>query len=91
MTVILMKIYLSASQQDKNIYADKVFTEQEVMHKLIQLEKPLLEKLGHEAKTSTMAVGKTRMNNIVEANIWKADIYIVHHTKRIKRRPRFLI
>lgn len=73
-----MKIYLSASQQDKNIYADKVFTEQEVMNMLINLAKPLLEQQGHIVKTSTF--GKTLTDNINEGNKWGADIYISFHT-----------
>lgn len=74
----MKKVYLSASQQPHNIYFDGIFTEQEVMHKLIELEKPLLEKLGFEVMCSTK--GKTLQDNINEGNAFKADIYVSHHT-----------
>jgi N-acetylmuramoyl-L-alanine amidase len=73
-----MKIYLSASQQDKNIYIDKVFTEEEVTHSYINLLKPKLE-----AKEYTVMLSdpkKEMMDNINDANKWGADIYISHHT-----------
>jgi N-acetylmuramoyl-L-alanine amidase len=73
-----MKIYLSASQQPLNQYADKVFTEEEVTHSYINLLKPKLEAKGHIIKVSDPA--KTMMDNIAEANAWGADIYISHHT-----------
>jgi N-acetylmuramoyl-L-alanine amidase len=73
-----MKIYLSASQQDKNIYADKIFTEEEVCHSYINQLKPKLEAKGHIVKVSDPA--KTMNDNIAEANAWGADIYISHHT-----------
>jgi N-acetylmuramoyl-L-alanine amidase len=73
-----MKIYLSASQQPLNQYADKVFTEEEVMHAYVKIVKKLLEFEGYEVKISDPA--KTMNDNIAEANAWKADIYISHHT-----------
>jgi N-acetylmuramoyl-L-alanine amidase len=73
-----MKIYLSASQQPLNQYADKVFTEEEVMHAYVKIVKGLLELEGYEVKMSDPV--KTMMDNIAEANAWKADIYISHHT-----------
>ncbi|HUV85288.1 MAG TPA: N-acetylmuramoyl-L-alanine amidase [Methanosarcinales archaeon] len=81
-----MKIYLSASQQPNNIYADKVFTEEEVCHSYVNLLKPKLEAKGYEVKVSDPK--KTMNDNIAEANAWmkklpngKYDgIYISHHT-----------
>ena len=75
---MIKKIYLSASQQPANIYYGRNFNEEEVMHKLIQLEKPMLEKLGYEVKISDAKF--TLQDNITEANTWKADIYISHHS-----------
>ncbi|HCJ56197.1 MAG TPA: hypothetical protein DHV55_01500 [Clostridiaceae bacterium] len=60
------------------MYADRVFNEEEVIHKLIELEKPLLVKLGHEVKCSN--ISKTMYDNVSEANDWKADIYIAQHS-----------
>lgn len=74
----MKKVYLSGSQQPHNIYADNLFTEQEVMHALINKIKPLLEKLGFEVKCSTM--GKTMMENIAEGNAYNADIYVACHS-----------
>jgi N-acetylmuramoyl-L-alanine amidase len=73
-----MKIYLSASQQPDNVYADKVFTEEEVTHAYINVLKPKLEAKGHIVKVSEPA--KSMYDNIAEANAWGADIYISHHT-----------
>ena len=72
-----MKIYLSASQQPKNLYADGMFTEQEVMHSLIRQATPYLMIFGHEVKISPI---QTMRDNINEANTWGADIYVSLHT-----------
>jgi N-acetylmuramoyl-L-alanine amidase len=73
-----MKIYLSASQQPGNLYVAPQFTEEEVTHSYINLLKPKLEAKGHIVKVSDPA--KSMYDNIAEANAWKADAYISHHT-----------
>jgi N-acetylmuramoyl-L-alanine amidase len=73
-----LKVYLSASQQPNNIYADKIFTEEEVCHSYINLLKPKLEAKGYIVKVSDPTKGM--YDNIAEANAWGADIYISHHT-----------
>jgi N-acetylmuramoyl-L-alanine amidase len=73
-----MKIYLSASQQPNNKYVGGIFTEEESCHAYVNLLKPKLEAKGHTVKVSDPA--KTMLDNIAEANAWKADIYISHHT-----------
>jgi N-acetylmuramoyl-L-alanine amidase len=73
-----MKIYLSASQQPWNIYAAPQFNEEEVCHSYINLLKPKLEAKGYIVRVSDPK--KTMMDNINEANVWKADAYISHHT-----------
>jgi N-acetylmuramoyl-L-alanine amidase len=77
-----VKIYLSASQQPWNIYADGIFNEEEVTHAYINLLKPDLEAKGHIVRVSDPK--KTMNDNIAEANAWGADIYISHHTNAFR-------
>jgi N-acetylmuramoyl-L-alanine amidase len=73
-----MKIYLSASQQPNNKYTGTPFSEEDIMHLYVKIVKKLLEFEGFEIKVSDPA--KTMLDNIAEANAWKADVYIAHHT-----------
>jgi N-acetylmuramoyl-L-alanine amidase len=72
-----MKIYISPSQQPKNIYADGLFTEQEVMHALARYVYSYLDIFGYEVKTSLV---QTMRDNINEGNAWGAGIYVALHS-----------
>lgn len=72
-----MKVYISPSQQSKNIYADGYFTEQEVMHSLARHIQSYLNIFGYEVKAAAI---QTMRDNINEANRWGADVYISIHS-----------
>jgi N-acetylmuramoyl-L-alanine amidase len=84
------KIYLSASQQPWNMYADGIFNEEEVCHAYINLLKPDLEAKGYLVKVSDPK--KTMNDNIAEANAWIKKlpnglydgVYISHHTNAFR-------
>lgn len=75
------KIYLSASQQPNNEYADKAFTEEEAMHIYVRdFLAPEVIALGYQVKVSDP---KNDMNiNIEEGNAFLGSLglYISHHT-----------
>ena len=88
--MIAQKIYLSASQQPWNMYADGIFNEEEVCHSYINLLKPDLEAKGYLVRVSDPK--KTMYDNIAEANAWIKKLpnglydgaYISHHTNAFR-------
>lgn len=72
------KIYLSPSNQNKNIYAYGKTNEMVQCNKIAESCEVYLKKLGFEVKRAPM--GQNMNASINESNAWDADVHICIHT-----------
>ena len=72
------KIYLSPSNQSKNIYAYGKTNEMAQCNKIAESCEVYLKKLGFEVKRAPM--GQSMNTSINESNAWDADVHICIHT-----------
>ena len=73
-----MKIYLSPSNQDGNLYAYGGTTECRQCNKIAEYAKKALERCGFEVKKAPE--GQIMQTSINESNAWGADLHIPIHT-----------
>lgn len=73
-----MKIYLSPSSQDKNIYAAKNTNEEVQCNRIAEFARIALLRCGLEAKKAPQ--GQSMYDNVAESNAWGADLHIPVHT-----------
>ena len=71
------KIYISPSDQDKNIYATGNTNEMEQCQKIGRALVEALERCGFEAKTNDTDEMEQR---VAESNAWGADLHVCIHT-----------
>ena len=73
-----MKIYLSPSNQDKNIYAAGNTTECDQCNRIAEYAEIALKRNGYEVKRAPK--GQDMYVTIKESNSWGADLHIPIHT-----------
>ena len=73
-----MRVYISPSEQEYNLYAVGDTTEEIQCHRIGEAAKAALERCGFEVKKAPFGQGAER--NVEESNEWNADIHLCIHT-----------
>ena len=71
------KIYISPSDQDKNIYASGKTNEAQQCRKIALAAVDALNRCGFSAKTDVKAEMEDRVD---QSNLWGADVHLSIHT-----------